>query len=55
MLRTHGQKEWDPARHTEERLKEKYTQLHKPLGLHSSVEISTKIQAILESQRQQNT
>lgn len=52
---THDQREWDPARHSEERLNEKYTQLRKPLSLHSSVEISTKIQAILENQRQQNT
>lgn len=52
---THDQREWDPARHSEERLNEKYTQLRKPLSLHSSVERSTKIQAILENQRQQNT
>lgn len=44
---THDWKEGDPARHTKEKLKEKYTQLHK-LSLQSFVEISTKIQAILE-------
>lgn len=44
---THDWKGGDPARHTKGKLKEKYTQLHK-LSLQSFVEISTKIQAILE-------
>lgn len=41
--------------HQRNRVKEKYRQLHRLLSLHSFIEKSTKIQAILENYRQQNT
>lgn len=54
MLTTHDQKEWDPARHTKEKLRNTHSSINQ-LSLHSSVEIPNKIEAILENQRQQNT
>lgn len=54
MLTTHDQKERDPARHTKEKRRNTHSSINQ-LSLHSFVEIPSKIQAMLENQRQQNT